>query len=71
MYETPELEADTLVRTSAIRIYDDPADFEGMRAAGRLVAEALDMIAPYVVPGVTTQEIDDRIRQPQAARRLD
>jgi methionyl aminopeptidase len=62
MYETPELEADTLVRTSAIRIYDDPADFEGMRAAGRLVAEALDMIAPYVVPGVTTQEIDDRIR---------
>ncbi|MBX9709238.1 MAG: type I methionyl aminopeptidase [Caulobacteraceae bacterium] len=63
MYETPELEADTLVRTSAIRIYDDPADFEGMRAAGRLVAEALDMITPYVVPGVTTQEIDDRIRQ--------
>ena len=63
MYETPELEADTLVRTSAIRIYDDPADVEGMRAAGRLVAEALDMIAPYVVPGVTTQEIDDRIRQ--------
>ncbi len=63
MYETPELEADALVRTSAIRIYDDPADFEGMRAAGRLVAEALDMIAPYVVPGVTTQEIDDRIRQ--------
>lgn len=62
MYETPELETDTLVRTSAIRLYE-PDDFEGMRIAGRLVADALDMITPYVVPGVTTQEIDDRIRQ--------
>ncbi len=62
MYETPELEAETFTRTSAIRIYE-PEDFEGMRVAGRLVAEALDMITPYVVPGVTTQEIDDRIRQ--------
>ena len=62
MYETPELEAETFTRTSAIRLYD-PEDFEGMRIAGRLVAEALDMITPFVVPGVTTQEIDDRIRQ--------
>ena len=62
MYETPELEAETFTRTSAIRIYE-PEDFEGMRVAGRLVAEALDMITPYVVPGMTTQEIDDRIRQ--------
>ena len=35
-----------------------PADFEGMRKAGRLAAEALDFIAPYVVPGVTTAELD-------------
>lgn len=35
-----------------------PSDFEGMRRAGRLAAEALDFIAPYVVPGVTTAEID-------------
>jgi methionyl aminopeptidase len=62
MYETPELEAESFTRTSAIRLYE-PEDFEGMRVAGRLVAEALDMITPYVVPGVTTQEIDDRIRQ--------
>ncbi len=62
MYETPELDSDTWTRTSAIRIYE-PEDFEGMRVAGRLVAEALDMITQYVVPGVTTQELDDRIRQ--------
>ncbi len=29
-----------------------------MREAGRLAAEVLEMIAPYVVPGVTTEEID-------------
>ena len=62
MYETPELESESFTRTSAIRLYE-PEDFEGMRVAGRLVAEALDMITPHVVPGVTTQEIDDRIRQ--------
>jgi methionyl aminopeptidase len=62
MYETPELDAETFTRTSAIRLYATE-DFDGMRAAGRLVAEALDMITPFVVPGVTTQEIDDRIRQ--------
>ena len=27
--------------------------FAGMRAAGRLAAEVLDMIAPHVVAGVT------------------
>ncbi len=35
-----------------------PADFEGMRKAGRLAAETLDMIADHVRPGVTTGEID-------------
>lgn len=33
-------------------------DFEGMRRAGRLAAECLDFITPYVVPGVTTGELD-------------
>ncbi len=61
MYETPDLDTETFVRTSAIKIYQ-PEDFEGMRVAGRLVAETLDMITPFMVPGVTTQEIDDRIR---------
>jgi methionyl aminopeptidase len=36
-----------------------PADFAGMRAAGRLAAETLDMIAPHVRPGVTTGRLDD------------
>ncbi len=61
MYETPEMDDDVLVRTHEIRVHDAEA-FEGMRAAGRLVAQALDMITEFAVPGVTTQEIDDRIR---------
>lgn len=32
--------------------------FEGMRKAGRLAAQTLDYIAPFVVPGVTTAELD-------------
>ncbi len=35
-----------------------PADFEGMRRAGRLAAETLDMITPHVEPGVTTEALD-------------
>jgi methionyl aminopeptidase len=34
------------------------ADFEGMRKAGKLAAEVLDFITPYVVPGVTTDALD-------------
>jgi methionyl aminopeptidase len=30
-----------------------------MRKAGRLAAEILDALAPHVVPGVSTQELDD------------
>ncbi len=36
----------------------NPSDFEGMRKAGKLAAEVLDMIGEYVVPGVTTGELD-------------
>lgn len=32
--------------------------FAGMRRAGRLAAETLDFITPYVKPGVTTDELD-------------
>ena len=35
-----------------------PEDFTGMRAAGQLAAAALDMILPYVQPGVTTASLD-------------
>ena len=35
-----------------------PTDFEGMRRAGRLAAEVLDMITDHVVPGATTESLD-------------
>ena len=35
-----------------------PADFEGMRRAGKLGAEVLDFVTPHVKPGVTTGELD-------------
>jgi len=36
----------------------EAADFDGMRKAGQLAAQVLDFIAPHVVPGVTTEELD-------------
>ena len=35
-----------------------PQDIEGMRVAGRLAAEVLQVVAPFVKPGVTTEELD-------------
>ncbi|UCH53493.1 MAG: M24 family metallopeptidase, partial [Pseudomonadota bacterium] len=35
-----------------------PEEIERMRVAGRLAAEVLRMIRPYVQPGVTTGELD-------------
>jgi methionyl aminopeptidase len=40
-----------------VKLHGEP-HFEGMRRAGRLAAEALDMIFPHVRPGVTTDELD-------------
>jgi len=34
------------------------ADIDGMRLAGRLASEVLDMLTPHVKPGVTTRELD-------------
>lgn len=39
-------------------IIHGPDDYEGMRRAGKLAAETLDMIAPYVQAGITTGELD-------------
>ena len=36
-------------------------DFDGMRKAGRLAAETLDYITPFVVPGVTTGKLDSLV----------
>jgi methionyl aminopeptidase len=35
-----------------------PEEIEKMRVAGRLAAEQLEMIEPYIKPGVTTDELD-------------
>jgi methionyl aminopeptidase len=37
-----------------------PEEQAKMRIAGRLAASVLDMIAPYVQPGVSTEELDQR-----------
>jgi methionyl aminopeptidase len=46
-----------LRRTNAIKLHG-PEAFEGMRRAGQLAAATLDFITPYVVPGVSTGELD-------------
>jgi len=45
-----------------------PEDFAGMRAAGQLAAETLDMIAVHVRPGVTTAELDQACHDFMVAR---
>jgi methionyl aminopeptidase len=48
---------DDMTSPSQIKLHGE-ADFAGMRKAGRLAAEVLDYITPYVVPGATTGELD-------------
>ena len=47
-------------RSTRIKLHG-PAEFEAMRKAGRLTAEALDLLVPLVKPGVTTDELDQVI----------
>ena len=53
---------DLSVRDGRIKLHG-PEAFEGMRRAGRLVAECLDMITPHVVPGAVTEDLDRLIRE--------
>ena len=39
------------------------SDFEGLRRAGRLAAETLDYITDYVVPGVSTEALDNLLEK--------
>ena len=52
----------TEARNGIIKLHG-PDAFEGMRRAGRYAAEILDELVPHVVPGVTTEELDDIVRQ--------
>jgi len=61
LYQTID-SADTVLRDGTIKLHG-PEGFAGMRAAGRLAADTLDALVPHVVPGVTTGELDDIVRQ--------
>lgn len=47
-------------KTGQIKLHNAEA-FAGMRRAGRLTAEALDLLVERVRPGVTTQALDDLV----------
>jgi len=47
-------------KTGQIKLHGEAA-FAGMRKAGRLTAEALDMLTQHVRPGVTTEALDDLV----------
>src|SRR5215813_2190729 len=49
-------------KTGQIKL-NDPAAFAGMRKAGRLVAECLDMLTKEIVPGVSGEKLDRRVVQ--------
>ena len=49
--------AEQKFNASGIELHDK-SGFEGMRKAGQLAAQTLDMITDHVVPGVTTEELD-------------
>jgi methionyl aminopeptidase len=53
---------DRPTRTNQIKLHG-PEGFEGMRRAGKLAAECLDLLVPEVKPGVTTEHLDDLARQ--------
>lgn len=55
------------VTKDGIRIYE-PADFAGMRAAGRIAAEILDEVGALVAPGVTTAALDAFIAERVTAK---
>jgi methionyl aminopeptidase len=54
-------------RSGAIKLHG-PEGFEGMRRAGRAAAQVLDALVPHVVPGATTQAIDDIVYKEMKAR---
>ena len=49
---------DSTGKHSGISLKRTPDEIQGMRAAGRAAASVLEMIAPHVKAGVTTEELD-------------
>ena len=54
--------AERPVRTSHIKVHGAEG-FEGMRAAGKLAAECLDVLTEHVRPGVVTDDLDRIARE--------
>lgn len=61
LYQTVA-DTETVLRDGTIKLHG-PGAFEAMRKAGRLAAEILDAMVDFVQPGVTTGQIDDRVRE--------
>lgn len=56
-YTIIEANEDADIAGNAIKLHNAEG-FAGMRKAGQLTAEVLDMLIPHVVPGVTTETLD-------------
>lgn len=50
------------MRDSSI-VFHTPDDFIGMRKAGKLAAEVLDFISEFIVPGVSTNKLNELCHQ--------
>jgi methionyl aminopeptidase len=64
---TVDIDETVVSRHGNIRLHNE-AGFAGMRAAGRCAAEILDDLVPHIVPGITTQDIDDLVFAGMRAR---
>ena len=53
---------DTVIRDGTIKLHGEEG-FDGMRRAGRLAASILDAIVPMMQPGISTAQIDDKVRE--------
>src|SRR5256885_891706 len=61
MSQIPDLQVFEAARKANLGVArHEPAAFEGMRRAGRLAAEVLDLMVPEVKPGLTTSDLDKR-----------
>ncbi len=60
MSDNTAAKAQTVYNRDGIEIHP-ASNYDGMRKAGKLAAEVLDYIAPFCVPGVSTEELDDKI----------
>ena len=51
--------SEPLKNTGQIKLHT-AEDFDAMRKVGQMAARTLDELSPFVVPGTTTQALDDK-----------